>query len=282
MALGVERLSELQAELLQEWFAGAEVVSDLSWGRTRTTVLEFLHQGDRYVAKAGGPHDRDVGREIRAHRRWLSPWTSVERAPALLAADEGARLLVTRFLPGTVVERTPHALLPDTYRQAGRLLAQLHGQLEVQDAGFEARENEKALLWLRKSHGIEPKTAARLRWMVESWPGVPSTVVPTHGDWQPRNWLVCRGRVSVIDFGRTDLRPALTDFTRLAAQQFRTRPELESAFIEGYGSDPREPAAWRRARIREAIGTAVWAHNAGDERFEQQGHRMIAEALDDA
>ena len=33
---------------------------------------------------------------------------------------------------------------------------------------------------------------------------------------------------------------------------------------------------------REAIGTAVWAHNAGDERFEQQGHRMIAEALADA
>ncbi|WP_328993785.1 hypothetical protein OG394_05425 [Kribbella sp. NBC_01245] len=30
---------------------------------------------------------------------------------------------------------------------------------------------------------------------------------------------------------------------------------------------------------REAIGTAVWAYQVRDESFEQQGHRMIAEAL---
>jgi hypothetical protein len=85
--------------------------------------------------------------------------------------------------------------------------------------------------------------------------------------------------VSVIDFGRADLRPALTDFTRLAAQQFRTDPALESAFLDGYGGDPREPDAWRRNSVREAIGTAVWAYEVQDESFEQQGHRMIADAL---
>jgi hypothetical protein len=31
--------------------------------------------------------------------------------------------------------------------------------------------------------------------------------------------------------------------------------------------------------VHEAIGTAVWAHQVGDERFESQGHRMIADAL---
>lgn len=103
--------------------------------------------------------------------------------------------------------------------------------------------------------------------------------MPTHGDWQPRNWVVHKGVVSVIDLGRADLRPALTDFARLAAQQFRTDPALEAAFLHGYGDDPREPAAWRRNRIREAIATAVWAHQVGDEPFETQGHRMIAEAL---
>ncbi|MGO4597120.1 phosphotransferase family protein [Terrabacter sp. 2RAF25] len=131
------------------------------------------------------------------------------------------------------------------------------------------------------NHGIDPETVARLRSTVELWPETSSTVVPTHGDWQPRNWLTCRGLVSAIDFGRMELRPAMTDFARLAAQQFRMRPELECAFIDGYGTDPREPAAWQRVRIREAIGTSVWAHTAGDERFEQQGHRMIAEALAD-
>jgi hypothetical protein len=31
--------------------------------------------------------------------------------------------------------------------------------------------------------------------------------------------------------------------------------------------------------VREGIGTAAWAHRVGDEAFEAQGHRMIAEAL---
>jgi hypothetical protein len=75
-------------------------------------------------------------------------------------------------------------------------------------------------------------------------------------------------------------RLALTDFARLASLQFRTGQALEAGFVEGYGGDPREPAAWRRNRIREAIGTAAWAYQVGDERFELQGHRMIAEVLE--
>lgn len=47
------------------------------------------------------------------------------------------------------------------------------------------------------------------------------------------------------------------------------------------GSDPREADAWMRLRIREAVGTAAWAYKVGDEAFEQQGHRMIAEVLRD-
>jgi hypothetical protein len=83
----------------------------------------------------------------------------------------------------------------------------------------------------------------------------------------------------VIDFGRADLRPAYTDLTRLAAQDFRRNPALERAFLDGYGADPREPASWHRQQVREAVGTTVWARLVGDEKFEAQGHRMIAEAL---
>jgi Ser/Thr protein kinase RdoA (MazF antagonist) len=194
-------------------------------------------------------------------------------------ADDGARLLVTTYLPGELVEGTDHERLPDTYRQAGRLLARLHAQGEAEDPELETREKEKALAWLAKPHRIATGVAARLRAEVESWPTPPTVVVPTHGDWQPRNWLVHEDVVSVIDFGRADLRPALTDFARLSAQQFRADPALEAAFLDGYGPDPREPAAWHRTRVREAIGTAVWAHQVGDGDFERQGHRMIAEAL---
>lgn len=258
---------------------GARVVADHSWGLVGTTVLQLAHAGARYIAKAGDEHDHHLARELRAHREWLGPWTSLGRAPQLVHADDGARLLVTTYLPGELVEGTGHERLPDTYRQAGRLLARLHAQVEVEDPDLETREKEKALAWLAKPHRIAADVAAMLRAEVESWPTPPTVVVPTHGDWQPRNWLVHEDVVSVIDFGRADLRPALTDFARLSAQQFRSDPALEAAFLDGYGRDPREPAAWHRTRVREAIGTAVWAHQVGDHDFERQGHRMIAEAL---
>jgi thiamine kinase-like enzyme len=178
-----------------------------------------------------------------------------------------------------LVEGSKHEWRPAIYRQAGELLALLHKQFAVEDADFEAREREKSLAALAKPHRIAPDVLKRLLDEVESWPTPTVTLVPTHGDWQPRNWLVNDEVVSVIDFGRAGLRPAMTDFGRLAVQQFRSNPALESAFLEGYGDDPREPAAWHCNRVPEAIGTAVWAYQVGDEAFEQQGHRMIAEAL---
>lgn len=275
-ALGI---SDRQRVLLTEWLPGATVVRDLSWGLVARTVLEVEHEGTTYVVKAGGPDDHHMLRELKAHREWLSSWTSRGRAPALAHHDEGALLVVTHFLPGHLVEGTPASEDPEVYRQAGALLALLHHQPGVRDGDHEARENRKMIRWLDKDHRIDPHTEGRLRAEVASWPEPPATLVPTHGDWQPRNWLYHDGLVSAIDFGRADLRPAYTDLARLAAQDFRRDPALERAFLDGYGDDPREPAAWHRQQVREAIGTAVWAYLVGDERFEAQGHRMIAEAL---
>lgn len=33
--------------------------------------------------------------------------------------------------------------------------------------------------------------------------------------------------------------------------------------------------------LREAVSTAAWAYQVGDEAFEKQGHRMLAETLED-
>ena len=85
--------------------------------------------------------------------------------------------------------------------------------------------------------------------------------------------------MSVIDFGRAAMRPALTDFARLAVQDFRRNPNLETAFLDGYGTDPRETDAWRRTQVREAVATAAWAHRVGAGSFEAQGHRMISDVL---
>jgi len=233
----------------------------------------------RFIVKAGGDNDDHIEREIHAHLSWLGPWTSRGRAPALVHNDAGAKILVPRYLSGELVLGSKHACAPSTYRQAGQLLALFHAQTHVTDDDYERRENEKSLAWLSGPHRIAPSIVQRLRAEIATWPMPAATLVPTHGDWQPRNWLVHNGIVSVIDFGRAAMRPALTDFARLAARDFRRDPELEATFLDGYGTDPRDTGAWHRARVREAIGTAAWAYRVSDEAFEAQGHRMIAEAL---
>jgi aminoglycoside/choline kinase family phosphotransferase len=279
MTSGLSDLSMKQLALLEQWLPGARVERDHGWGLVETTVLELVQGGSRFILKAGGETDSHVAREIRAHRHWLAPWTRRGRAPALEHGDTAAKLLVTRYLPGELVLGSGYADRPSTYRQAGELLAVFHAQYTVADDDHEVRENAKALAWLEQPHRIEPATVQRLRAEIEGWPTPPVTLVPTHGDWQPRNWLVHHDVVSVIDFGRAALRPAMSDFARLAVEEFRRDPDLEVAFLEGYGTDPREADAWHRNQVREAIGTAAWAHRIGDETFEAQGHRMIAGVL---
>ncbi|MFI5695128.1 phosphotransferase [Kribbella sp. NPDC051586] len=272
-------LTAMQQELLHAWLPSAELVKDHSWGLVGTLVLELRCDGERYIAKAGDAADHHLAREIRAHRNWLTPWATRGRAPQLVHAEEEAKLLLTKFLPGELVEGSPAEWSPDTYREAGGLLAEFHGQSAVQDETYESSENRRTLTYLGKPHRIAPELTDRLRAEIAEWPAPPAVLVPTHGDWQPRNWLTDSGTIRVIDFGRADLRPAYTDLARLAAQQFRSNPELETAFLSGYGPDPREPDVWHRAQVREAVNTSVWSYQVGDEPFEQQGHRMIAEAL---
>jgi aminoglycoside phosphotransferase len=272
-------LTDRQQVLLDTWLPSAEIVKDHSWGLIGTLVLELVHDGERYIAKAGDAADHHLAREIRAHRNWLTPWTARGRAPQFVNADDDAKLLLTRFLPGELVQGTPAEWALATYAEAGELLAQFHRQSAVLDDAHEASENRRTLGNLDKQHRIAPDLTARLQAEITGWPTPPALLVPTHGDWQPRNWLTDNGTIRVIDFGRAGLRPAYTDLVRLVAQQFRSNRELETAFLSGYGSDPREPDAWHRAQLREAINTCVWAYEVGDEAFEQQGHRMIAEAI---
>lgn len=264
---------------MDRWLPGATVEADHSWGLVETTVLEMTRAGSRFIVKAGGDHDHHIERELRAHRNWLHPWTSRGRAPALVYGSADAKVIVTRYLPGELVLGSGYADDPGTFRQAGELLALLHAQTVVTDDDYERRESEKSLALLSQPHRIAATTVERLRAEIAAWPTPPATLVPTHGDWQPRNWLVHDGLVGVIDFGRSAMRPAVTDFTRLAAQDFSRNRALEAAFLDGYGADPRETGAWYRGRVREAIAIAIWAYRVGDEPFEAQGHRMIAEAL---
>ena len=274
-------MSPFQRELLELWLPDARVVADRSWGLTGTTVLQVeSKQRGRFIVKAGNATDHHMPRELRAYEQWVPILASIGRAPRMFRGHAEAKLLAVEFLAGELVEGGAAEGDSESYRQAGELLTRLHGQSGTLDDGaFERRQREEALEWLRGPHRIDASDVERLVEHIEAWPAPPSLVVPTHGDWHPRNWMIDGGLVKAIDFGRAALRPAHTDFARLASKQFREDPLLELAFLEGYGADPREPEAWLRTRIREAVATAAWARKVGDEAFEAQGLRMVAEVV---
>lgn len=275
----LDELSARQRELLASWLPGFDVVADHSWGLVSTRVLEIEHDGARYIAKAAAPNDSHIVRELHAHREWVPALG--EFAPRLVHSDEAARLLLTTYLPGRLVLDSPAQQSPETFRQAGALLSRYHSQTSRTSDDFARLFRERALRNLDSEHRIDAGVERAARAEVETWPDETTTLVPTHGDWQPRNWLTDDGTIRIIDFGRSDWRWPEEDFTRQHRQDFESLPALEAPFLEGYGSDPRSPERWRRALLAEAIGTAVWAYQVGDEPFEQQGHRMLAQLLDE-
>lgn len=274
-------LSRDQERVLAGWFPSYEVVADHSWGLVDTVVLQVRHENQDLIVKAGGTGNHHISREIAARRDWTRPWLETRSVGALLHASTKASMLAMEHLPGLLVQDLPEAAgSPDTYRQAGRLLSAFHTQAATDHDEYEAAADAKALRWLTHDHRIPPATEARLRAVIASHDHDVAELVPTHGDWHTRNWLIDGDTVTVIDLGRADWRPAITDFARLARREWAGRPDLEDAFLEGYGNDPRRPGPWRATLLREAVGTAVWAYQVGDLAFEEQGHRMIAQALE--
>ncbi|MCC3303008.1 phosphotransferase [Arthrobacter sp. zg-Y895] len=273
------RLSARQAELVEAWLPGVRLVTDLSWKLLDTAVLEVADAQRRYVIKAAGPSNHHIGREIDAHESWVSVWARLERAPMLVQSDRSENTLVTEYLEGSLVEGTAAEYDTETYRQAGSLLRIFHEQTARTDVDYEVRSTAKALSWLEKPHRISKSRVKQAGAILGAYRPKPVVLVPTHGDWQPRNWLMDGSELRIIDFGRFEFRPAMTDLCRLAVQQWRSRSHLEAAFFEGYGTNFRDSELWNVALLREAVSTAAWAYQFGDHKFEEQGHRMLREAL---
>ncbi|WP_120284399.1 phosphotransferase [Rhodococcus rhodochrous] len=273
------RLSVDQTAQLLRWLPDARLRADLSWNLTDTVVLDITSGLGRFIVKAAGPANIHIGREITAHQGATACLIDSGRAARMIQHDRAANILVTEYLKGTLVMGSDTEFDAEIHHQAGALLRTFHDQTQRCDDDAEARATTKALAWLDQAHRIDPPTVDALRQILTTYRPRPVKVVPTHGDWQPRNWLVDHRSVKIIDFGRFDHRPALSDFCRLAARHWRTHPHLEHAFFDGYGTDPRDPELWAIFTLREAIGTAVWAYQVGDEPFENEGHRMLTDAV---
>ncbi|MBM7780544.1 phosphotransferase [Arthrobacter tumbae] len=251
----------------------------MSWDLAATKVLHVRARGEDFVVKAAPPEHHHINREITAHETFTEALVRSNRTSQLVAAHRAANLLITTYQPGTLVEGTPYELDLGVHAQAGSVLRAFHEQSALISDEYELRATDKTVAWLDKEHRIASTVEAEVRQILAAYRPAPIMIVPTHGDWQPRNWLMEDGDIRVIDFGRFDLRPPATDLCRLAAQQWKEAPGLEAAFLDGYGSDPRRGVIWVMELLREAVGTAVWAYQMGDTDFEAQGHRMLEEAI---
>ncbi|MHA7274187.1 phosphotransferase [Arthrobacter sp. TMT4-20] len=275
----LELLDRTQSEYVARLLGAPVVIEDLSWGLVDTKVLHVRADDVDFVVKAAPVTNHHIGREITAHETYTEPLVRLARTGQLVAADRAVNILISTYQPGTLVEGTSHEFAPDVHAQAGSALRAFHNQHSRLDGEYEIRATEKANAWLDRKHRIAPAVEAEARRVLSAYRPASIVVAPTHGDWQPRNWLIERERVRVIDFGRFDFRPPATDFCRLATQQWKELPALEAAFLDGYGADPREAHVWSMDLLREAIGTAVWAFLVGDVEFETQGHRMLEDAI---
>jgi hypothetical protein len=271
-------LTPAQASLVHTWIGDASLVTDMSWNLDTVVLHMRTAAGDRIVKAAGPKAHHHLLREIAAHTEATAPLIDAGRAGRMLHADPDAGVIVLEYQDGILIEGSPVEYAADTYRQAGQLLRILHDQASRVDDELEARENAKALAWLERPHRVPADVAAAARRILHAAPTRPVRIVPTHGDWHPRNWLTDDGVVRVIDFGRFGWRPPQTDLARMDARQWLIAPGMETAFLDGYGDDPRDDT-WSLEKLRQAVGTAVWAHQVGDEAFEAQGHRMLTAAL---
>ena len=174
-------MSAEQRQRLSERFDDVVVVHDHSWGDTDTVVLEVQADRRHSIVKAFGPDNHHFEREAQAHREVLTPWTGAGRAPLALHIDDRARRIATGFLPGELVEDDDCEWEPQIYRQAGELLAQMHGQAARTDPGVLQVSVRRTRHWLKQQHRIAPETAQLLREVVDSIQPAPVTVVPTMG-----------------------------------------------------------------------------------------------------
>lgn len=272
-------LEPRQQGLIDRWLPGAEFVKDMSWGLVDSTVLHLSSRGRDVVVKAGGPANHHIGREITAYTTAVP--VLGDAAPTLIHSDRAARILVTSFIDGELVDDGPWESDPATIREAGRILSVLHGLDTQVDETIERNLVRAALRWLSKENGIPRAQAAEARRRLEEYVPSAAAVVPSHGDYSGRNWIRSDS-LGVIDFGRFGYRPARQDFLRMFFRRGYDHPEERELFSEGYGQDiSGEGRAWWTDVLREAVATVGWAHKVGDRSFEDLGRRFIEIALDE-
>jgi Ser/Thr protein kinase RdoA (MazF antagonist) len=207
-------------------------------GHNGTAVLRAKTAAGEVIVKVHRSPERHR-QEVDAYQHWAPVLRG--RAPQLLAVNDDPPAIVVTALNGHSLASI--CLNPsqevEAHRQAGKVLRLLHHaappRTQPEMTAWLAGRGEQ---WLTLAEDILSTTRRReirthLRALTQLGP---TTALPCHLDYTPRNLVwAATIRLSVIDFehARYDL-PA-RDLVRLATRTWPTRPDIEEAFLDGYG-----------------------------------------------
>ncbi|HSR83049.1 MAG TPA: aminoglycoside phosphotransferase family protein [Streptosporangiaceae bacterium] len=246
--------------------------------------------GATWFLKQHKDHERYLA-EVTAYHRWVPALRGP--APRLRASDDSLHAVILSPVPGES-PAWPAAASDDgdderraseaaVQHGAGALLRELHdGQpaLPWDDFGAAMAEEFDQLVPFAAGLLTSGELAAARSQVKELTGQQCAGRVACHRDYTPRNWLVDAGTVYVIDFEWSRLDVWVSDMARLHLDIWAKRPDLQDAFMSGYG---RELADADRALLHGcAVLTAVWllvkAHASGQRSFEE-GSRIALQRL---
>ena len=269
----------------EQTFGPATRVEQLSGaGVAGAHVVAWYGRRGRGVLKAYRS-PRPFGQERTAYREWLPDLPMV---PCLLGERGAPPLaLLIEHLPGRAAMTVALHLDAEraVHRAAGEWLRLLHGVPfhDVDPVRLPDAIDMRARGWMNAAGPGEAKAAAR--WanaLLNDARGALAGAarVPCHRDFEPRNWLVGPDATlaGVIDFEHARPDHPLADLSRLAAYAWPARPDLEEAFLAGYGRRTEEDRLLVRAfAALDAAQRLAWAEKRGDRTMQGSARAALRE-----
>ncbi len=260
-----------------------------SFGRKSTTQKLTPSNGGVFYLKRHEERRLYVT-ELAVYTEWIPKLrTDFEwHTPELVADSPELGALILTEVPGEIMQDAQVSLDDQLrmHRAAGQLASQIH-QLDVDAHDVGAPRLYDQETWDRYLELAVPYLDSEIIGWLERisagdhlFKGL--SLVPTHSDFSPRNWLINRSGANIslglIDWERARAGYWLEDVQRVAFDHWLKEPRLKTEFFDGYGRSPTavEEHQLKLISLCNAVGTVSWATEHGDIEFADFGRRIIA------
>lgn len=260
-----------------------QIVADHSWPGTSTTVLRLRATDGREMILKSNTCTASFQREHAALSRWapaLGP-----SAPQLLDADEDNQALLMTAVAGPPLQSLTLTRRQEqhAYGAAGALLARFHATAP-RTILTSFGSDRAAYIRAQMTHGTSPLTSADLAvldealHLLEALPA--QQAQPSHLDFTSRN-ILWDDAAGLIDFETSRYEAIGRDFLRITQRTLRKRPDLRTAFYQGYGRDldQNEGELMRICTVTDAAAIVITATARGQRAFAEEARGILNAAV---